>query len=89
MERYTGARSNVISRETIQKLNLLHQIVPTDIRLSTANNSSQDQVDSINSCAHFDSEGTMQPDHQKQKEVKYQPGQFLIDFIVVEELSVP
>jgi hypothetical protein len=36
----TGARSNVISRETIQKMNLLHQIIPTDIRLSTANNSS-------------------------------------------------
>ncbi|HYN44554.1 MAG TPA: retropepsin-like aspartic protease, partial [Candidatus Limnocylindrales bacterium] len=36
----TGARSNVVSRETIRKLNLLHQIVPTEIRLSTANNSS-------------------------------------------------
>ncbi|HYN44559.1 MAG TPA: retropepsin-like aspartic protease, partial [Candidatus Limnocylindrales bacterium] len=35
-----GARSNVVSRETIRKLNLLHQIVPTEIRLSTANNSS-------------------------------------------------
>jgi len=76
----------------IQKLNLLHQIVPTDIRLSTANNSSQDQVDSINSCDHFDPEGTTYLDHQNQKgqqQVKCQPGQFLIDFIVVEELSVP
>jgi hypothetical protein len=111
----TGARSNVISKEMVQKLNLLHQIVPTDIRLSTANNSSlqvlgkivlsvkwreekglaaekenfnyaayQDQVDSINSCVHFDSEGTMQSDHQKgQQQVKCQPGHFLIDFIVV------
>jgi hypothetical protein len=60
--------------------------------LSTANNSSQDQVDSINSCAHFDLEGTMHLEHQKQigqQQVKCQPGQFLIDFIVVEELSVP
>ncbi|HYN44668.1 MAG TPA: reverse transcriptase domain-containing protein [Candidatus Limnocylindrales bacterium] len=119
----TGARSNVISREMVQKLNLLHQIVPTDIRLSTANNSSlqvlgkiilsmkwqededsaieeanfnyvayQDQVDSINACAHFDSDSTSQPDqnyHKDKQHVDYQPNQFLIEFIVVEELSVP
>ncbi|HYN44438.1 MAG TPA: reverse transcriptase domain-containing protein, partial [Candidatus Limnocylindrales bacterium] len=107
----TGARSNVISKEMVQKLNLLHQIVPTEIRLSTANNSSlqvlgkielavkwqkelavenvsfnyasyQDQVDSINSCPQIEVGQSRQPVDRPQ-------GQFLIDFIVVEELSVP
>jgi hypothetical protein len=69
----------------IQKLNLINQIVPTDIRLSTANNSSQDQVDSINACDHCDLDGTL----PGQQNINYQPNQFLIDFIVVEQLSVP
>ncbi|HYN44446.1 MAG TPA: reverse transcriptase family protein, partial [Candidatus Limnocylindrales bacterium] len=108
----TGARSNVISKEMIQRLNLLHQIVPTEIRLTTANNSSlqvlgkielavkwqeelaivengsfnyasyQDQVDSINSCPQIEL-ARSKPDGDRPK------GKFLIDFIVVEELSVP
>jgi len=76
----------------IQKLNLLHQIIPTDIRLSTANNSSQDQVDSINACAHLDSDSTSQPGqnhHVDKQDIDCQTGQFLINFIVVEHLSVP
>ena len=118
----TGARSNVISKELIQKLNLIHQIVPTNIKLSTANNTSlqvlgrivlsvnwqisneieakdenfnyaayQNQVDSINSCAHlsdfaYSDKQKLPPD---QPEDKKQPNIFEIDFIVVEQLSVP
>ncbi|HYN44685.1 MAG TPA: reverse transcriptase family protein, partial [Candidatus Limnocylindrales bacterium] len=108
------ARSNVISREMVQKLNLLDQIAPTEIRLSTANNSIlqvlgkieltvkwqkelsvegvnfnyaayQDQVDSINSC-YWESLETTQ---RRLPSVNRPQGQYLIDFIVVEELSVP
>ncbi|HYN44840.1 MAG TPA: hypothetical protein VER35_02465, partial [Candidatus Limnocylindrales bacterium] len=49
----------------------------------------QDELDSINSCLHVESVQAKQSSHKDQRKVDQPPGQFLIDFIVVEELSVP
>jgi hypothetical protein len=108
----TGAKSNVVRKELVQKLGLMKQIMPTDVELTAANNSSlrvlgkvkiavewckedtfkrnpeafnytlyQSQVDSVNSIFDYPSSSISDTTGDIDK--------FIIEFIVVEQLSVP
>jgi hypothetical protein len=110
----TGARSNVIRMDVVKKLNALPQIVPTDICLTAANNTSLKVLGRIKLKLNWKKEGSSREEEMNYALYESQvnlidtlpfdfsdfssfsgenvhTGQncFDIDFIVVDQLSVP
>jgi hypothetical protein len=106
----TGARSNVIRKDVVQKLQATHQIVPTNIELTAANNSSLRVLGKIKLAMNWEEERTKKKEedfnytlYQSQVnsinslQVNFQTeelsisnsDQFQVEFIVVDQLSVP
>lgn len=109
----TGAKSNVIRKEMVQKLGLMDQITPTDIALTAANDSSLKVLGKVKVASEWDKgkngnhglEVFNYALHQSQVDSIYSisdysysapevsptidSDSFIIDFIVVEKLSVP
>lgn len=102
----TGAKSNVIRRDVIEKLNIMEAIQPSDVRLSAANNSSLRVLGKINLSLEWvkendrttkenifdytsykkqvDQMNTIEAEHSESPNENHG-----VEFIVVEELSVP